>query len=247
MRDQAELDHPATNDSTRISARTAALIAGAAGLASSLLLVAYFTGGLRLPPDDASASRLLLFAQQHRQGLMVAGWLQAAGTTLGAIFFLALADAAAQGRERLLTQMLNLGVAALVALSLIESVLIQEVAEAARTGHLSAVVTSFDQQNVFGHAFLTVAAPLVYATTALILRRSRLLPSIWTWGAAGLAVIFELLGIAGLFSQTAQNVAVVPLIGQALWILAASITLLGRRRRNGLVAQSAPGDVPVGA
>ena len=171
--------------------------------------------------------------------------LQAVGTTLGAIFFLALAEAASRGRERLLTQALNLGVAALVALSLLESVFIQGVAEAARNGHLSAVVTSFDQQTVFGHAFLAVAAPLVYATTALILRRSKLLPAVWTWGAAALAIIFEIMGIVGLFSQTAQNVAVVPLIAQAVWILAVSVTLLGRGRRNEVLAPPSPADEPV--
>jgi hypothetical protein len=245
MRAHAEYDQHTTADGARVSARTAARIAGAAGLAGSLLLVAYFTGGLREPPADASASRLLLFAQQHRHGLMVAGWLQAVGTTLGAIFFLGLAEAASRGRERLLTQMLGLGVAALVALSLLESILIQDIAEAARNGHLTAVVTSFDQETVFGHAFLTVAAPLVYATIALILRRSNLLPAMWMWGAAGLAVVFELLGIVGLFSQTAQNVAVVPLIAQAAWIFAVSITLLGGRRRTGARAPAPSADVPV--
>jgi hypothetical protein len=43
-----------------------------------------------------------------------------------------------------------------------------------------------------------------------------------------LAATFEALGIAGLFSTTADAAALRPLILQALWILAASILLLTR-------------------
>ncbi len=105
-----------------------------------------------------------------------------------------------------------------------------DVAYATGHGRPLVALSSFDLQGVFVHAFLTMAAPTLYVGLAAVLWTSSILPRRFAHVALGLAIAFELLGFIGLFANTANNIAIAPLIGQSLWILAAAITMIRSRR-----------------
>ena len=156
------------------------------------------------------------------------------GSLLGVVFFLALIHAVG-GAGRLAGWVAMVGLAVLLALSVLEGLLFMDVAEATSNRHPITALSSFDLQTVFVHGFLTIAAPTVYIAVGALLLQSAVLPRIVAYSALALGALFEILGFTGLFTKTADTIAVVPLILQALWILAVAVIMIRRQPRHELV------------
>ena len=81
------------------------------------------------------------------------------------------------------------------------------------------------------HLYFMVAAPALFLPLGVVLIRSRILPTLFGYLALVLATLFAVLGVVFLLSLTPPD-SVTALGGvQALWWLAAAITLVARRRK----------------
>jgi hypothetical protein len=109
---------------------------------------------------------------------------------------------------------------------LIEGVFTLDLAQAAVNGHLATSLTSFDIMTVFTYVYPIVPALLIFLSLGTILLGSRLLPRVFGYLAFGLGIAFAVVGLVGLF--TTPVLALVVLSLQALWVLAAAITLMVR-------------------
>jgi hypothetical protein len=93
--------------------------------------------------------------------------------------------------------------------------------------------------------------PLLFLPLGLILLRARVLPRPFALSAVIFGVIAPVLGLAGLFTVTANNngpvgAAINVLVGvESLWILAASL-VLPRRRTRAVPAPAGQGRPPSG-
>ena len=91
------------------------------------------------------------------------------------------------------------------------------------------------------------APPLLLPTGAALLG-SRLLPRAFAWAAMAFGAISFVLGLAALFSAAAFSAAIVLIIAQNLWVLAAALVLLARGPSAPTApapARQAPHDIPI--
>ncbi len=79
---------------------------------------------------------------------------------------------------------------------------------------------------VFTYVYPIVPAPVIFLALGTILLGSRLLPRVFGVLAFGLGIAFAVVGLVGLFTTPILTIVVLSL--QALWVLAAAITLLVR-------------------
>jgi hypothetical protein len=212
-----------------MSQRLSRILAALCGILGTILLGAYFGVGFslglaQLPPDATLAQVVSVATQYHNQWFLGA-WLQATGSLLSVIFFLALVHLAG-GAARLAGMLTLLGSAVLLAVVLIEGAFTIDLAQAAANGHQATSLTSFDLMTVFTHIYPIAPAPLIFLALGTILLGSRLLPRTFGYLALALGSAFEIVGLVGLFTTPVLTLVVLGL--QALWVLAAAITLAVR-------------------
>jgi hypothetical protein len=199
------------------------------GILGTILLGIYFgvgaSIGLAQLPPTATEAQILSVATQYQNLWYLGTWLQATGSLLSVIFFLALVHQAG-GTTRLSGVLTLLGSAVLLGVVLMEGVFTIDLAQAAADGHQASTVTSFDVMTVFIHIYPLAPAPLIFLALGTVLLGARLLPRPFAYLALGLGGLFELLGLVGLFTIAA--VTLIPLVLQALWVVAAAIALLAR-------------------
>jgi hypothetical protein len=203
------------------------ILTGLSGIFGTLLLGMYFgvgiSVGLAQLPSTASLAQVLHAAVQYHTLLFLGTWLQATGSLLSVIFFLALVQRAG-ATTRLLGMLTILGSTLLLSVVLVEGVFTLDLAQAAVDGHPLASLTSFDVMTVFTYIYPIVPAPLIFLTLGPILLRSQLLPHAFGYLAVSLGVAFEIAGFVSLFTTSVYTLVVLAL--QALWVLAAAITWL---------------------
>jgi hypothetical protein len=112
------------------------------------------------------------------------------------------------------------------AVVLIEGVFTIDLAQAAANGHQVTSLTSFDLMTVFTYIYPIVPAPVIFLGLGTILLGSRLLPRVFGFLAFGLGIAFAVVGLIALFTTAILSIVVLSL--QALWVLAAALTLLIR-------------------
>jgi hypothetical protein len=161
-------------------------------------------------------------------------WLQATGSLLSVIFFLALVHLAG-GTTRLAGVLTLLGAAVLLAVVLLEGAFTIDLAQAAADGHQATSITSFDVMTVFTHLYPIAPAPLIFLALGTVLLGAQVLPRLFAYLALALGVGFEVLGLVGLF--TVPAITLIPLVLQAVWVVAAAIALLVQA---GKAAERAP-------
>jgi hypothetical protein len=123
---------------------------------------------------------------------------------------------------------------------LIEGVFTIDLAQAAANGHLETSLTSFDLMTVFTYIYPIVPAPVIFLGLGTILLGSRLLPRVFGFLAFGLGIAFAIVGLIALFTTAILSIVVLSL--QALWVLAAAITLLVRAgTASDTTAEASPG------
>jgi hypothetical protein len=221
-----------------VSRRWLLLVSGA-GIAGASALGASF-GVLPVPPAISSPlTTLTHYAVSHRHVMLLAAWLEANGTALYVIFALAVVHLAG-ARAGLAGRITSLASAAVLAVSLMYDATLIAIAQSAALGgsQTTTALVAYGMFAAIEHLFLL--APPLLLPLGLILLRTRLLPRSLAWPALLLGVMGPILGLAGLFTVTANNNGAVGaainvlVAAQGLWVIAASATLPIRATGNGL-------------
>ncbi len=203
------------------------ILSGLAGVGGVLLLVVSFainTG----PPADANSIQLAHFAQQNYIRILWGAWMQAIGPALIVLFAFFLV-CAARATQRLAGWMTFFGASVLMTVSLIEI-----------TFYISALFpdppvmpsVSLNFIAAVQHLYFMIAAPALFLPLGFILITSDVLPKAFGYLALGLAAIFLLLsGVFLLHLILPDGVTAFGAL-QALWWLAAAVTLVIRRPKT---------------
>lgn len=212
-----------------MSTQQTRILIAVCGILGTILLGLYFgvgfSVGLAQLPLDSTAAQVVSIGREYRSLWFLGTWLQATGSLLSVVFFLALVQRA--GRTASLAGLLTIvGSAVLLAVVLVEGVFTIDLAQAAVSGHPTTSLASFDIMSVFTYVYPIVPAPVIFLALGTILLESRLLPRAFGYLAFGLGVAFAVVGLVGLFTTSLLTIIVLSL--QALWVLAAAITLLVR-------------------
>ncbi|HLI07238.1 MAG TPA: hypothetical protein VKV40_11780 [Ktedonobacteraceae bacterium] len=199
------------------------------GILGPILLGLYFgvgfSVGLAQLSPASTAAQIVSIGREYRSLWFLGTWLQATGSLLSVVFFLALIHRA--GRATSLAGLLTtVGCAVLLAVVLVEGVFTIDLAQAAVSGHPTTSLASFDIMSVFTYVYPIVPAPVIFLALGTILLASYILPRAFGYLAIGLGVAFEVVGLIGLFTTPLLTIGVLSL--QGLWALAAAITLLLR-------------------
>ena len=214
-------------------------LAGAAGFAGAAALGLSF-GVLPSPPAlTAPLAALTHYAAAHQHLLMAAAWLEGAGTALYVIFVLALVHLAG-ARAGLAGRVTTLASAVVLAVSLVYDITLIAFAQSAALGgrQTTTALVAYGLFAATEHVFLLV--PPLFLALGLILLRTAILPRVFALLAVTFGVIAPFLGLAGLFAVTANNngpvgAAINALVAaEALWIIAASLTLALRKPQASL-------------
>ena len=227
-----------------MSARLSRLLVALCGICGTILLSLYFgvglSAGLAQLSSAATLAQVVSVATHYHALWFLGTWLQATGSLLSVVFFLALVQRA--GATASLAGLLAIvGSAVLLSVVLIEGVFTIDLAQAAANGHQLTSLTSFDLMTVFTYIYPIVPAPVIFLALGAILLRSGLLPLVFGWLAFGLGIAFALVGLIALFTTPILTIVVLSL--QALWVLAAALRLLV----SGETASAAPGEARPGS
>jgi hypothetical protein len=205
------------------STRFFCTLSGLSGVAGVVLIMLSFTinGG---PPPRATAAELVKFGQQNYANILWGAWLQAVGPVLIVLFALALVHLAGAA-QRFAGWMTLFGATILMTVSLIEI-----------TFYISAVSPnpeimpsiSLRLISAVQHLYFMVAAPSLFLPLGIVLVTSRILPRLFGYLAFLLAIVFAVLGVVFLLDLTLPAAVTAFAAVQALWWLAAAITLIVR-------------------
>jgi uncharacterized membrane protein YuzA (DUF378 family) len=202
-------------------------LGAAAGIAGPLLLAIYFTAPAvtNWPYAGASPDVLIRYARDHQLLFFAGGWLQGTGSLLSVIFLLTLLQLSG-ARHQIAGALTIVGCGVLLALVVVEAALLEAVPIAARAGDSATVATTFALSNgVFARIFPLAPAPLVFVGIGLALTSSDLLPRLFGQSALVIAALFEIAGLAAVFSIVGLILAIVMSIVEALWLLGAAVAL----------------------
>lgn len=210
-----------------LRSKSAIRLTAASGAAGTLALAAYFAAPafLAWPFAGASPARLTAYALDHASLFYGGAWLQSTGTLLSVIFFLALVrmTGAASG---LPATLVAVAATSLLSIVLAESAFMVAVPMAAAAGDTGTVATTFALSNgVFVRVFPLAPASATYIALGFTLLSSGPIHRGFGYAAIALGTVFELGGIAAIFSNAALIVLAVLAAGQALWVAAAAVAL----------------------
>jgi hypothetical protein len=206
--------------------RSFCILSGLSGVAGVVLLIVSFAINSG-PPPDATSADLVRFGQQNYANILSGAWMQAVGPVLIVLFAFALVHLAG-AEQRLVGWMTFFGATILMTVSLIEV-----------TFYISALnpdpammpSISLKLISAVQHLYFIVAAPALFFPLSIVLVSSPILPRLFGYLALILATAFAALGVIFLLRLTLPD-AVTAFGGvQALWWLAAAITLIVRSGR----------------
>lgn len=204
------------------------------GVVGPLLLILYFgvpalvprLGSLTYSNGTPATAKIVTVGADYHLLLNVGCWMQGTGALLCAVFLLGLAQRTGAG-STLPGRILMLGCAALVGLVLAEMVFTFTWASAASHGQPSTARVAYDLMARFVQVFPIVPAPTVYLALAAVLAIGRsILPAVFTRLAAAIGIGFLIVGIAVVLTPSAAAVAGALAALQAMWILAAGVSVL---------------------
>ena len=213
-------------DKSVISKRSFCILSGLGGVAGVVLIIVSFVINSGPPPGTTTAE-LIKFGQQNYANILWGAWLQAVGPVLIVLFAFALVHLAG-ATQRLAGWMTFFGATVLMTVSLIEI-----------TFYISAlspdpaVMPSISLKLIAAvqHLYFIVGAPTLFLPLGIVLLGSSILPRSFGYLALILATAFAALGVIFLLDLTLPG-AVTAFAGvQALWWLAAAVTLIVRSGR----------------
>ena len=210
-------------DHHSISSRQFCVLSGLSGAVGVVLLIVSFAINNGPPPDPSSAE-LVKFGQQHFANILWGAWLQAVGPVLIVLFAFALVHLAG-ATLHLAGWMTFFGATILMTVSLIEI-----------TFYISAMnpnpsmMPSISLRLIYAaqHLYFIVAAPTLFLPLGIVLVSSRILPRLFGHLALILAACFATLGVVFLLHLALPGLVTAFAGVQALWWLAAAITLIVR-------------------
>ena len=222
----------------RMANRASRIWVAICGITGVVMLTAHFVFPASIPSDNAPPAVITRFVLRHHAAMLATAWLQGFGPLLYVLFALGLVYLAG-GMTRFWGWLTMLSSAVILTLSLIDAAFTVAAAQAVASGHAATAAVSIDlidgpANDAIGRMFL-IAPPLLLPTGAVLLG-SRLLPRAFAWAAVAFGAISVVLGLAALFSAAAFSAAIVLIVAQNLWVLAAALVLLAR----GASASKAP-------
>src|SRR5579872_3876239 len=160
-----------------MSTQQTRILIAVCGILGTILLGMYFgvgfSAGLAQLPPDTTAAQVVSIGKEYRNLWFLGTWLQATGSLLSVVFFLALVQKA--GRTASLAGLLTIvGSAVLLAVVLVEGVFTIDLAQAAVVGHPMTSLASFDIMSVFTYLYPIVPASVIFLSLGPILLGSRL-------------------------------------------------------------------------
>src|SRR2546426_7442930 len=148
-----------------MSAKLSRILIALCGIFGTALLGLYFgvgfSTGLAQLSSAATMAQVVSVATQYHNLWFLGTWLQATGSLLSVVFFLALVEKAG-ATARLAGLLTIVGSATLLAVVLIEGVFTIDLAQAAVNGHPVTSLTSFDIMTVFTYIYPIVPAPVIF-------------------------------------------------------------------------------------
>ena len=205
------------------SKRTLCIVSGLAGVVGVMLLGLSFAINAGPPPNPTSAE-LMKFGHDNYAKILWGAWLQAVGPVLIVFFAYSLVYLAG-ATQRLAGWMTFFGATILMTVSLVEITFYISALhpDPAMMPSISLVLISAVQ-----HLYFIVAAPSLFCPLGIVLLKSAILPRPFGYLALALAAAFAALG-AGFMLRLTLPAFVTAFAGvQALWWLAAAITLTVR-------------------
>jgi hypothetical protein len=204
----------------------------ACGVAGPLILVASFRLNPAPPPGLAGAA-LAAWATAHVGALAIGGWMQGIGSALIVIFALGLVELA--GGAGFLGRLTGLAGAVILGVSLLEVAFYLAAAQAIAAHDISFGLVASGLIKATQHVFLI--APALLAPLGAAILTTRVLPRVFGWTGLAIGAVLQGLGLAGVLTPL-QDVIDVVLIVQALWFVAAGVTLgvIGDRGATGAAA-----------
>jgi hypothetical protein len=201
--------------------------AAAAGVAGPVALVVYFTAPALVgwPYAGGSADQVAAFARSHETLFYAGAWLQATGTLLSVVFFLALV-LLARATACLSGLVVIVGSASLLAVVLVEAAFLVAVPIAAANNDNGTVATAFAMSNgVFVRVFPLAPASATLIGLGAILRRGDVLDRRFGTAALGIGAAFVIGGVISVFATAGLLLIVLLSVGQAIWTAVAAINL----------------------
>jgi hypothetical protein len=188
------------------------------------------------PPHDVEYhyADVVKFGQDNFTTILWGAWLQAVGPVFIVLFAFALVHLTG-ATQRLAGWMTLFGASVLMTTSLIEisfyiSALFPD----------PAIMPAISMQFIHAvqHLYFFVAAPALFFPLSVVLLGSTILPRAFGYVALGLAIGFELLGLIFLRRLTLPDPVTAFAGVQALWWLAAGITVMLRDGRKSIGAET---------
>jgi hypothetical protein len=210
----------------RRSKQSFCILSGISGIVGVVLIAVSFNINPG-PPRDATSAELMRFGQQYYASVLWGAWLQAVGPALIVLFAFSLVHLAG-ATQRLSGWMTFFGAATLMTVSLIEITFYISAL------HVDPPMMPFISLKIISavqHLYFMVAAPALFLPLGIVLLSSSILPRLFGYLALLLATAFAALGVIFLLILTLPA-AVTAFAGvQALWWLAAALTLIVRSGR----------------
>jgi hypothetical protein len=179
------------------------------------------------PPLNPTSAQMAAFAGQHLGSTLMGAWLQAVGMLLILLFGFAIVCEAG-ATTRLAGWMTFFGSAILMMVSLIEIVFYYGLLY---TDPVATGLVSFNLIHAVQHLYFIIAGPALFIPLGIVILGSRVLPGVFGYLALVVGVAFAISGIVFLDSLVLP-VAVQALASvQALWWLAAAITMIVQAAR----------------
>ena len=210
-------------DKSLISKRSFCILSGLSGVAGVVLIMVSFAINSG-PPPGATSAELIKFGQQNYASVLWGAWLQAVGPVLIVLFALALVHLAG-ATQRLAGWMTLFGATVLMTVSLVE---ITFYISALNPDPAMMPSISLKLISAVQHLYFIVAAPSLFLPLGIVLVSSPILPRPFGYLALVLATAFAALGVIFLPSLTLPGPVTAFAGLQALWWLAAAVTLIVR-------------------
>jgi hypothetical protein len=204
-----------------MSTRLFRILSALSGIAGVIMLITSFSINTG-PSSNATSAQLIAFGNQHPTSILWGAWLQDVGSLLIVLFAVAivfLADAT----TRYAGWITMFGGTILVTVSFVESIFY---ISALNSNPVTMALISINLGHAVQHLYFIVAAPTLFLPLGAVILGSHVLPRVFAYLALALGAAFALLGVVSL-TDLILPVGVTAFAGiQALWWLAAAITLL---------------------
>jgi hypothetical protein len=167
---------------------------------------------------------LSTFGREYFASVLWRAWLQAVGPALIVLFAFAIVFLSG-ATTRLAGWMTMFGAGVLMTVSLVE---VTFYISALETVPAEIGLISLGLIHAVQHLYFIVAAPALFLPLGVVILGSAVLPRAFGYLALGLGAAFAILGVAFLFTLTLPAAVVASASIQALWWLAAAVTLIIR-------------------